>query len=152
MLHNDGVLCARDIMREPLVRIYPETPLRDVTRMMLAHNLDAAGVVDHEDCLLGEITCDQLFLLGVPDFFRQLKSVSFISEFNPFERYFEQESNKTAGTVMSSRFCALPPQASVLEVVFEMAVHHHTKVHVVANGKRVGVIDRILVLDKILNL
>lgn len=152
LLVNDGALTAADIMRKPYFRIYPETPLREVTRMMLTHNLEAAGVVDHEDNMVGEITCDKLIMSGVPDFFHQLKSVSFISEYDPFERYFEQEAQQLAGTVMSTKFATLPETASLLEIVFELAVHHCAKIYIVREKKILGVIDRILLLDKILNL
>ena len=33
-----------------------------------------------------------------------------------------------------------------------MAVRGHSKVHVVRDGKRIGAIDRMLVLDRVINI
>lgn len=147
----DVPLTASDIMRPARENIGPETPLKTVTRLMLAKDMEAIGVVSSDMTLLGEITCDRLFTLGMPEFFNQLKSVSFISEFDPFDRYFEKEANQVAGDVMSTDFSAVEETATLLEVVFELAVRRRPKVHVLRNGKRVGVIDRVVVLDRILN-
>jgi predicted transcriptional regulator len=88
----------------------------------------------------------------MPDFFGQLKTVSFISEFDPFERYFKAEAEATAEDVMSRDFAAMPETATLLEIVFELAVRRRPKVYVVRDGKRVGIIDRIRVLDRVLRL
>ena len=45
--------------------------------------LDAAGITDANRRLVGQVTADDLFTLGMPDFFRQLKSIAFIAEFDP---------------------------------------------------------------------
>lgn len=152
VLRFDSSIKARDLMRAPLVDIFPDTPLRDVTQAMHNFSLDAVSVVEQDRTLVGEITAEALFKLGLPDFFSQLKSVAFISEMDPFERYFEYERRKVARDVMSRDFSALPEDATLLEVVFELAVKRHAKVYVVDQGRRVGVIDRILVLDRVINL
>lgn len=146
-----GAVLARDIMRAPVVDIHPETPLRDVVRMMLEHNLEAVAVIRRDGTVLGEITTDRLFRIGMPPFFAQLKSVGFIREFDPFERYFPKERMSCAADVMDHGFAALPEDATLLEVVFALAVKRHPKVYVVRDGKRVGVIDRMRVLDRVLN-
>lgn len=147
----DVPLIAADIMRPPRVNIGPDTPLKTVTRIMLENDMDSLGVVSDDHTMLGEITCDRLFTVGMPEFFQQLKSVSFISEFDPFDRYFDKEAQEVAKNVMSTNFSVVSEQATLLEVVFELAVRKHSKVHVLRDGKRVGVIDRYVVLDRILN-
>lgn len=146
-----SAVLARDIMRAPVVDIHPETPLREVVRLMLEHGLEAVAVIRRDGTVLGEITADRLFRIGMPPFFAQLKSVGFIREFDPFERYFPKERMSCAADVMSSRFAALGEDATLLEVVFALAVKHHPKIYVVRDGKRVGVIDRMRVLDRVLN-
>jgi predicted transcriptional regulator len=101
---------------------------------------------------VGEITCDLLFKKGMPDFFSQLASVGFIKNFDPFEKYFEQEANSVAADVMSDDFAAVPETATLMEIVYLLSVRGYWKVYVVREGKRIGVIDRAAVLDRILNL
>ncbi|MFP4500284.1 MAG: PTS sugar transporter subunit IIA [Candidatus Hydrogenedentota bacterium] len=152
VLGMEGPVTARDIMRKPYADIHPDTPLREVTRTMLQFRLEAIAVVDQDTTLLGEITCEHLFQVGMPDFFSQLKSIAFISEFDPFEKYYEGEGSTLARDVMSQDYAAVPETATLLEIVFELSVKRHWKVHVVRDGKRVGAIDRILVLDRVINI
>lgn len=150
---DDAPLTARDIMRPSLGLIKPHMRVPEMVRRMVAYNLDAAGVTDEYMRLVGMVTADKLFTLGMPDFFAQLKSVSFIPEFDPFERYFQAETKLTAGDVMSTEYAAVTPEATVLEVVFLLAVKRFPKVFVVDDEHRlIGVIDRIRVIDRILNL
>lgn len=152
VLSDSRPVTARDIMRPPIVSVAPDTALKEVTRMMNQHMLESISVTDADGTLLGQITCDQLFKLGMPDFFTQLKSVSFIREFDPFEKYFQKETNALARDVMTADMATLPEEATLLEVVFELAVKRHPKIYVVREGKRVGVIDRSLVLDRVINI
>lgn len=149
----DGPLLARDIMRASLGRVRPDMPVPSLVRAMAALNLDAAGITDDDGVLVGQITADDLFTLGMPDFFRQLKSVAFIAEFDPFEKYFERESTLTVTDVMTPPEAIVAPDATILEVVFLLSVKGCPKVYVVdADRRLLGVIDRIRVLDRIFDL
>lgn len=152
VLNNGTHVTARDIMRPPSTTVRPDASLHEVTRMMSQRMLESVAVTEEDGTLLGHITCDRLFQLGMPDFFSQLKSVSFIREFDPFEKYFTEESNALARDAMTSDFATVPEDATLLEIVFELAVRHRQKLYVVRDGKRVGVIDRSLVLDRVINI
>lgn len=142
---------ARDILRTRLLDIRPDTPLRDVVHMMMRHQVETAAVLDKDGSIVGQITCDALFQYGMPDFFNQLQSVSFISDFDPFEKYFADEMTASAKDVMSKDFIALPPEATMLEIAFALTVQKQAKVYIVKDSKCIGVIDRAAVLDRILN-
>jgi CBS domain-containing protein len=150
---DEGPLLARDLMRPSYGRLGPETPIADITRLLVAHNLDCAGITDDNRRLLGQVTADGVFTLGLPDFFRQLKSVAFIAEFDPLERYFRQERGLTAKDVMSTDLATCAPTATLLEVLFLLSVKGYPKVFVVDDDNRLlGVIDRIRLLDRVVNL
>ncbi len=143
---------ARDIMRPPLVDdIQPDTSLRTVVRTMLRHRVEAVAVTDGDGRMVGEITCDGLFKKGVPDFFNQLPNVAFIKNFDPFEKYFEQEAHSVAKDVMGDDFATVGEDATLMEIIYMLAVRNYPKAHVLRDGQKVGTIDRILVLDRILN-
>lgn len=147
----EGTITARDLMRPSLGRVGPDDPLPELVGRMAAHGVDCVGVTDAGRRLLGQVTATGLFTHGVPDFFRQLRSVSFIPEFDPFERYFAEEGGLHVRDVLEPTVSAVGPDATILEVVFELSVKGHTKVFVVDDGRLVGVIDRIRVLDRILS-
>lgn len=149
----DVPIRAQDIMRAPLMHVYRNTPIRDAARQMLAHRLEAVPVLNDANHVIGEITTDILFKFGLPDFFSQLKSVSFISEFDPFEKYFEREAHSTVGDLMQPAMAVMSPQATLLEIVFALAVRHAPKIYIVRDDDAlIGVIDRIAVLDNVINL
>lgn len=147
----DVAITARDIMREPLIEVHPDTPLRRVTAVMSKHHLNAVAVVSQEREVVGHITCARLFNFGLPDFFSQLKSVSFISEFDPFEKYFFEEAHSRASDLMTTDFLAVPPSATLLEIVFALTTLRQPMLYVVENGRLCGVIDQSSVLDQIIN-
>lgn len=150
---EDAPILASEIMRPALGLVRPDMTVAELVQRMAERNLDAAGVTDENLMLVGQVTADDLFTLGVPDFFRQLKSVSFIAEFDPFEKYFDKEETLHVRDVMNRNYVTLPPDATALEVVFELSVKHYPKVYVVDKaGRLLGVIDRIRVLDRIFNL
>lgn len=150
---EDGLITAVDVMRPSMGRVRPDMPVPSLVRAMAALNLDAAGITDDAGILVGQITADDLFTLGMPDFFRQLKSVAFIAEFDPFEKYFERESTLTVADVMTTPTATVPPAATILEIVFMLSVKGHPKVYVVDEHQHLlGVIDRIRVLDRIFDL
>lgn len=146
-----GTLQARDIMRPPFTHVLPDTPLREVVKEMRRHSLHVIPIESPERRILGEISCDRLFQFGIPDFFNQLQSVEFISRFDPFQKYFSEEGRVTARDVMQERVAVVKPDAAIMEVVFALAVLRHPAVHVAENGIRIGSIDRIEVLNRILD-
>ena len=152
VFRRDTIVLARDIMRPPLVEVRPDMPLTEVTRLMSEHMLESVAVTDSDGILLGQITCDNLFKLGLPEFFSHLKSVSFIREFDPFENYFKKEAGYLARDVMTPDVATVPDDATLLEVIFELAVKGNPKIYVLRDGKRVGVIDRSTVLNRVINI
>lgn len=150
-LQNKLAMTAGSLMRRSLFDIHPDTPLSEVTLLMEENHSEAASVVDHDGTLVGEITCDQLFNSGMPEFFTQLRSVAFIRNFDPLENYFKMHKTAVAGDIMTKNYAALPESATLLEVIFELTAHKHFKVYVTRDGKRVGVIDRSTVLNRVIN-
>lgn len=148
----DTPLLARDVMRPPYCLLTPDMPVTTIVQRMVQYNTESVGISTPDGTLLGEITSDALFVLGMPEFFNQLKSVSFIKEFDPFDRYFEKESQQNAGEVMSTDVARVQEDATILEVIFLLSVRRYAKVYVERNGKLVGIIDRARVLNEILNV
>ncbi len=147
----DVSIVAKDVMLTSFSTVDLKTPLQKVVEIMHDSRIQTVGVVDENNILSGEITCDLLFKKGMPDFFSQLMSVSFIKDFDPFEKYFRDESRSTAEQVMSKKFASVDESATLMEIVYLLSVKKHSTVYVVKDGKLLGTVDRITVLDNILN-
>ncbi|QHI68137.1 PTS sugar transporter subunit IIA [Tichowtungia aerotolerans] len=151
-LRIDGPVCARDIMRLPRWSVKEDTLISECAYMMARDHLRAVPVLDSQKRIVGEITSESLFRYGLPDFFAKLKSVSFIAEFDPFEKYFEDERNIPSVDVMSDRFRTVPLDYTLMEIVFDLAILRFNKLYVTdADGHWVGAIDQGTVLNNVIN-
>jgi len=151
-LSLDIPVTVRDVMSPVGTSVSSDTPLREVAQLMHVKRLNVVAVTNVKGILVGEITSDGLFQFGLPDFFQHLKSVSFISEFDPFEKYFEREAHSVAELLMNTEICRMPPESTILEIVFELAVKHRSQVYVVdAANKWIGTVDRAAVLNNVIN-
>lgn len=143
---------ARDIMVPPLFAVHPETPITEIVFKMLKHKEVATAVIDADGRLVGEITSDAIFKYGMPEFFSQLQSVSFVRHFNPLEKFFENESKMLARDIMTTDLSQLSPQATLIEIIFQLSVKGRSKVYVVDKDHCLcGVIGRLAVLDRAIN-
>jgi mannitol/fructose-specific phosphotransferase system IIA component (Ntr-type) len=151
-LDLDVPITAQDIMRSEVVGLSPEMPLRKVSRLLSDNHIFAAPVIDENRRMLGEISCENLFRHGMPDFFLQLKTVAFISEFDPFEKYFYNEAHSKAKDVLSKEFCTISTSTTLIEIVFELVVKGRRTLYVLEDERLVGVIDPSIVLDQVINV
>jgi len=153
--HNpriDKAIEARDIMRPPRFSMREDELVSKCTHIMSVNNLIAIPVVNDEHEILGEIRVGRLFRYGLPDFFSKLKSVSFIAEFDPFEKYFEDERNTLARDIMETNARTVPLNYTIMEIVFDLAIRTYPKLYVVdENNRWVGTIDKSVVLDNVIN-
>lgn len=151
-LHMDGPVCARDIMRLPYWSVNEDTLISECAHMMSLDHLRAVPVLDGEKRIVGQITSERLFSYGLPEFFSKLKSVSFIAEFDPFEKYFEDERDTPAAEVMEDNARIVPLDYTLMEIVFDLAILRFNKLYVTdANGHWVGTIDQGTVLNNVIN-
>ena len=148
----DKPLQASDIMRKPRASVLGSDPVTKCSQLMSGKGLQAVPVVNESRQVLGEITVDRLLLYGLPEFFTQLKSVSFIAEFDPFEKYFEDEREILASDMMDTEAKTVPVDYTIMEIVFDLAIKSYSKIYVVDEQNRlVGTIDKGLVLDNVIN-
>jgi PTS system nitrogen regulatory IIA component len=153
--HNpriDKIIEARDIMRPPRFSIREDEPVSKCTHTMSVNNLMAIPVISEDRQVLGEITVGRLFRYGLPEFFSKLKSVSFIAEFDPFEKYFEDERNILARDMMETTARTVPMNYTIMEIVFDLAIKNCAKLYVTdEKGRWIGTIDKGVVLDNVIN-
>lgn len=151
-LNLELTVTASDIMVPPRVTLSKNTSLQDTTHLMFKHKEACLAVLDENGILLGQVTTDNVFHYGMPEFFTQLQSVSFVRNFNPLEKYFQNENEMNAVDIMENAFAVVPPTATLIEVIFQLSVKKRLKVFVTnPDGKLLGIIDRLSVLDRAIN-
>lgn len=149
----EETICAHDIMRMPRWSVTEETPVSECAKLMSNYQLLAIPVINREQQVVGEITAELLFRYGLPDFFARLKSVSFVAEFDPFEKYFEDERHTLVGEIMSKEACVVPKEHTMMEIVFDLAIRQYPKLYVVDEQQRwVGTVTKGTILDNVINI
>ena len=145
-------LVAADIMIPARVFATPGMQLKEATRLMAESHQEIIPVLDGKK-LVGELSSVELFKLGIPDFFSQLKSVGFIRYFDPFEKYFAVEAASRVEDVMNRELPSFHPDATLIEVVFAISVLKQPVIYVTNHKQELqGVIRQAQLLGRIINL
>lgn len=143
---------AKDVMRCPAAVGRDGMTLREAVLEMKRAGADVMPVLDKAGKLVGDVTVKELLGMGIPEFFFNLKTVSFVRHMDPFEKYFSVDSKLKLSEMKTLRdMSTLPPDATLMEIVFELTAKGRKLVHVVdGDGKLLGVIDRSYLIDRIL--
>ena len=147
---NNDIL-ARDIMRPQVGSVSSEATLQDAARLLHKHHVDTLPILDGEGHFAGDISGYDLFSFGIPEFFFNLKKISFVKHMDPFENYFLADTAlKIKDMKIKRKAPVILPTATIIEIVFELTAHDRQLVYVVEEGRLLGVIDRFSIVDKIL--
>ncbi len=156
MIDRSGInvskeIVARDIMWPQVGVLNAAMTLKDAAIMLHRYHSDSLPILDDRENFLGDISCYDLFACGLPDFFSQLKTISFVRHMNPFEKYFQMDNSALVGDVKINRETpVVGPDATLMEIIFEMTAKNKQYLYVVENSKLLGVIDRFTIVDKVL--
>jgi PTS system nitrogen regulatory IIA component len=150
LLITSKTVLARDVMRSNEQSVLLETSIEQTTQIMHFNKMDVLPVVDEQNILYGEISCLKIFTYGIPDFFNQLQTVSFVKYLDPFEKYFKFRKNLKVKDLYDPSTIAISRDTTLMEIIFEMTVKNKSRLFVVDKNRLVGVIDRFTVIDRVL--
>ena len=150
-IRTSNAITARDIMRPVKVSVKLSTPVEQVAHIMHLNHTDDLPVVDGDNRFFGVIGCSDIFAYGIPDFFRQLHTVSFVRHIDPFEKYFKIRKTLTVGDLITKDLSsAISGDDTLLEIVFQLTVKNKPRLFILNEGMLAGEIDRFSIVDKIL--
>lgn len=144
-------IIAHDLMRPVKAVVNLKSSVEDVARTMHMHHLDVLPVVDDQNKFYGTISCSDIFSYGIPDFFNQLHTVSFVRHIDPFEKYYKIRKNlKVSDLIQYDHSSAISKENTLLEIVFQLTVKQRPRLFILDDGMLAGEIDRFSIVDKIL--
>ena len=148
----DRNILAKDIMRPQLGHIDATASIKDAARALHKYHCDSLPILDSEGRFAGDISCYDLFSHGLPDFFSNLHTISFVRNMDPFEKYFQGDRDIQLSDMNIRRESpVIAADATLMEIVFEIATRNKQILYVVdGNRKLLGIIDRFSIVDKIL--
>jgi PTS system nitrogen regulatory IIA component len=149
IMSQDHIL-AKDVIRPVQAKVLLNDSVESATRLMHLKHFDILPVVDDDNRFCGQISCEDIFQYGMPDFFKNLHTVSFVRHIDPFEKYFRIQSSLKVENFYR-KVEPIKRDKTLLEIIFDLTVKKKSKLFVVDDeGKLIGVIDRFTIIDKIL--
>lgn len=148
----DRNILARDIMRPQIGYVTGSSTIKEAARALHKYHCDSLPILDEENRFAGDISCYDLFSYGLPDFFSNLHTISFVRNMDPFEKYFQTGRDiRLSDLKISRELPVISAEATLMEIVFEIATRNKQLLYVVdENKKLLGVIDRFSIVDRIL--
>ena len=141
---------AQDIMRPLKTFAKLDDSIEAVVKLMHLKKIDVLPVVDNENCLKGQLSCFNIFDHEVPEFFKQLNTVSFVRNIDPFEKFFKLQKNLKVKDYLKEDCATVEHNATLIEIIFLLTTKKHPRLFVTRDKKLVGIIDRFCILDRIL--
>ncbi len=150
-LGNDySIVRASDLMRPIKTVVDLDMPIEEVVKIMHLKRLDIIPVLGSEGNIEGQISCFDIFDHGIPDFFRQLSSVSFVRQIDPFDKYFSFKKTLKVRDFVNKDIVIISEDETLMEIMFLITVKKAHRIYVAREGKLAGVVDRFSILHKIL--
>ncbi len=137
-------LLARDVMTSPVITVRPDTPIKEVARLLLTHHISGVPVVDEAGTLVGILTEADLLYKERPE----VEEGGLLRLFRR-GRLAEAE-RKAEGLVardlMTSPVITVPEDTPIREIASLMTRHRINRVPVVRDGRVVGIVSRADIL------
>lgn len=137
---------ARDLMTTEVVSVAPDTPVREVARLLLTHQISAVPVVDAAGMVVGMVSEGDL--VGRSDAERELRRdwwLALLAEGEPLSPDFLaglRSDHRTAGDVMTAPVVRITEATDAAEIAALLAQYRIKRVPVVRDGKLVGIVSR----------
>ncbi|MFH0911000.1 MAG: PTS sugar transporter subunit IIA [Planctomycetota bacterium] len=95
-----NVVTARDVMtpNPPSLRLL--NTLREAADLMVKHRMSEVPVTDEEGNFLGVVRAERLLKVGLPDYLLAMKSLAFLTEFEPFQDLLKNEQSMTVSEIL----------------------------------------------------
>jgi CBS domain-containing protein len=135
-----------DIMTKEIVKVGPDTRVRDIAQLMTDHGVSGLPVVDKDDQLLGVVTEMDMIVRNtrfkIPNFIMILDHIIYLETPQQFQERLENMLGVTAQEIMTEEPATIAPDATIEELSELMADREVNPIPVVENNRLVGIISR----------
>jgi CBS domain-containing protein len=137
---------ARDVMSTPVVSVHPDTPTREIARLLVDKGISAVAVVDDNGAPLGMVSEGDLIRpeRAAREAWRQ-SWLEIFAEGEPLAPEllsWLHSQNHNARAVMSAPVIAVSEDTELPEIARTLVTHRIKRVPVVRDGRITGVVAR----------
>jgi CBS domain-containing protein len=140
-------------MERDVVTVSPDDDVEAVLRLLREHELPGVPVVDHDGRCVGIVTEADMVIseeeadLHLPHYIDLLGGVIFLEPLSRFEHRIRKAFASKVSEMMSPDPVTVSPDAPVEEAARIIAERRHNRLPVVEDGRLVGVVTRLDVLE-----
>ena len=145
-------LTVGDIMSKDILKVSPETTLKELCDIFYKHNISYIPVVDDKDDFIGEVTITEVLKVGIPNYALMIGNLKFLSSFEPFEELLKNEDKIKVKEIMKKPSFKLPENSSIIEVALEITQNNKRQLPVVDGKKIIGIVSYMDLLKKVLRV
>jgi CBS domain-containing protein len=138
-----SMMNAADVMTHSVITVTPETPVREIAKLMTEKNIGAVPVIDAHGTQVGIISESDLLRrkeLGT-ERHRHPLAAFVASNLTLEEEYIRSHASK-ASDIMRRKVITAAPDTSLPDIVDLFEKHQITRVPIVENGQLVGIVAR----------
>ena len=143
----------RQIMETDYVAVHPEDDIADVLRLLREHDLPGVPVIDHRERCVGIVTDSDLVIadeqgdLHLPHYIELFGGVVYLEPLRHFEERIHKAFASKVRDMMTADPVTVTAGASIEEAARLIATKRHNRLPVVEDGRLVGVVTRLDVLE-----
>jgi CBS domain-containing protein len=144
--YREDVMQARDLMTTDVAAVSPDTPTRDVAKLLLARRISAMPVVDRSGAPLGMVSEGDLVGRGASERAARrdwwLELLAEGTTLSPIFRQFVEAADRPVREVMATPVVTVSEDTEVGDIVRLLEEHRIKRVPVVRGGRVVGIVSR----------
>ena len=128
----------------PAVSVGPETPAREVLKILRDNNVPGVPVVNESGELEGFVTDGHLMESALPRYMKMMGNLSFVPEdADQWIHYLTDAADKPVRQVMTREVSQVPLGRSELAVAHRMVRDGVSSVVITDGGRVVGIVNRL---------
>jgi CBS domain-containing protein len=132
-----------DVM-QPAVSVTPETPAREVLKILRDNNVPGVPVVNEAGELEGFVSDGHLMDSALPRYMKMMGNLSFVpDDADEWVHYLTDAADKPVREVMTTKVSQVPLGRSELAVAHKMVHDGVSSVVITDNDKVVGIVNRL---------
>lgn len=133
----------RDVMTAAVLAAQPDTPLKEVARLLVEHRISGLPVVDDEGQVVGVVSEADLLVKGQgPDAVPRGAFDRLLGESEQTRQLRAKAEARTAGEAMTAPAITIDPSRSVHQAASVMIERRVNRLPVVDAGRLVGIVTR----------
>lgn len=140
------MLTAKDIMTRKVITVRPDTPVKELARILADKRISGTPVVDGDGNVIGVVTendlIDQTKKVHIPTVITILDSVIYLEKPERFEREMRKMAGVRVGDIYSEKIISVDGDTPLDEIATIMADKRVHTLPVIDGNRLVGVIGK----------